>query len=240
MKFIDRYAAFVARDQLDEGEAKRMRAAGFAVVLLQVDYHGSNLRQVTVDELLAEHRAADAAGLEVWWWAFLQPKDRGVAGVRPGGLAALEARLDRLTDHVPAPAGFVANCEVGGGWSPSRPNLAPFADAVRRAGIEVVGLSSHGLIGGRWPAGAFDLGLPQLYRQAVVTAPWARMCVESWSDAGATALWPTLGCSAESDAEEMRGDLAAFAELKIPAASWWCSRYLAGDKMRAAVPGENT
>ena len=133
------------------------------------------------------------------------------------------------------PHGFIANCEVGGGWSPATPDLAPIAGAARAAGMPVVGLSSHGIVGERWPVGAFDIGLPQIYRTAHVSRSFASLCLRTWRDC--PMLWPTLGAADKaSDAEAMRADLQACEDIGARGALWWTARSLSGAKIAASVP----
>lgn len=233
--------AFVARDPLTRADALNLAAAGLGLVILQVDYQGSDQRPKSDAELLAEDEAARAAGLEVWWWAFVRraddprPPRPGYHPRRPGGVEALRRRLAELAAiDLPHPAVFIANCEVGGGWSPGAPRLDAVAEAARRAGHAVVGLSSHGMVGSRWPIEAFDLGLPQLYRGPAVTSPWARMCLRTWSRC--PALLPTLGCADErSTAAVMRLDVRGVQAAGARGVTWWTERQLRGVKLRAAA-----
>lgn len=238
--FLDGYGAFVARATLTPRKAAALAAAGHGFVALQVEFQGSELRQKTPAELAAETAAAAAAGLGHLWWAWVRPGQRAGAGRRPGGPAALQRRLAELLDAgVPAPAWFIADAEVGGGWSPSRPDLAPIAAAARAAGIPLVALSTHATVGPRWPVSAFDAGMPQLYRRAAVTAPWAARCLRSWR--GCSTFWPTLGAADDySTADAMAADLRALAELGAGGAWWWTARQLSGAKLAASVPGDQT
>lgn len=224
------YGAFVARSTIDGARAKALAAAGLGALVLQVDWQGSQLRQRSAQQLRAEQEACAAAGLEVWWWAWCVP-----GATRP---ESLRRRLAGLAAEVGTPAGFVVDAEVDGGWSPSQPELRPLASAARDAGMPLVGLTSHGMVGGRWPVEVFDVGMPQLYRQTV-DAPWAKRCLNTWGRA--PSLWPVLGCASQnSDATAMRGDLAALAELEIRGALWWTARRLVGERLAAAVPGKET
>lgn len=237
MNFVQAYGSFVARAALTTTKALLLRAAGQRVAIIQVDFQGSKLEQRSVDQLRIEQRRAQEAGLEVWWWAWCRPGNKPKPG-NPSGPDALHARLVELAAGAGLPHGFIANCEVGGGWSAATPDLAPVAAAARAAGMPVVGLSSHGIVGGRWPVAAFDIGLPQLYRKAYVTRSWARMCLRTWG--AAPLLWPTLGAAdAASDAAAMRADLAACGQLGARGALWWTARSLNGDKLAASVPPED-
>ena len=243
--------AFVARDPLARADTMNLAAAGLGLVLLQVDYQGSDLRPKSDAELLAEDEAARAAGLEVWWWAFVRQDDDprpprpGFRPRRPGGVDALRRRLAELAAiDLPHPAVFVANCEVDtqtpGGWPAGRPRLDTVAEAARAAGHAVVGLSSHGLVGSRWPIEAFDFGLPQLYSGPAVTAAWARMCMRTWGRC--PGILPTRGCAdAKSTAEVMRLDVRGVRAAGAVGVTWWTERQLRGVKLRAAasaVPGD--
>lgn len=233
MFFLQHTGAFVAREQLTPKRAFDLAAAGFKVVILQVDYQGSTLRQRTVDDLLAEQQACAAAGLEVWWWAWVRPKSRPGAGRRPGGADALHRRLAELVTPCGKPEAFIVNAEVGGGWSAGRADLRPMLEAARSADMPVVGLSSHGWLGGKWNVDGFELGLPQVYKAVAVKPPFVRSCLESWRAFGQ--IWPVLGASDTSDADEMRADLRCLAEMTIPGAAWWTNRYLKGSKLAAAA-----
>lgn len=223
------YGAFVARSRITAERAAALAGAGLSALVLQVDWQGSKLRQRSTQQLREEQAACAAAGLEVWWWAWCVPGAR-----RP---EQLRQRLAGLAAEVGAPAGFIVDAEVDGGWSSSRPDLRPLATAARDAGMPLVGLTSHGIIGRRWPVEAFDIGLPQLYRQEVVDAPWARRCLDTWERA--PSCWPVLGCAdPSSDAATMRGDLAALDELEVHGALWWTARQLVGARLAAALPEE--
>lgn len=237
MNFVQGVGSFVARAQLTAGKARALAAVGHRAVVIQVDFQGSTLAQRTVEQLRAEQTIAAAAGLEVWWWAWCRPGHRAGKGRRPGGPDALRERIDALRLELGPPAGFVANCEVGGGWDPSRPALAPVAEAARAAHMPVVGLSSHGIVGRRWPVEAYDIGLPQLYREAHLTRQWVRYCLASWDRV--PLVWPTLGCADEaSDARAMRADLIACAGVGAHGVLWWTARQLSGDKIAAStIPG---
>lgn len=237
MNFVQSYGSFVARAALTATKARGLRAAGQRRVVIQIDFQGSTLTQRSVDQLRLEQQRAVDADLEVWWWAWCRPGTKPKPG-RPSGPDALHARLLELVASLGAPCGFVANCEVGGGWSASTPDLAPVAAAARAAGMPVVGLSSHGIIGRRWPVRSYDIGLPQLYRKAHLSPSWARMCLRTWADV--PLLWPTLGAAdAASDAAAMRADLAACAQLGAHGALWWTARSLSGAKLAASVPPED-
>jgi hypothetical protein len=232
--FTAGYGAFVARAALTPARARALAGAGHRLVVIQVDYQGSLLAQRTALQLRAEVATATEAGLGVWWWAWCRPGDRRGAGRRPGGPEALRRRLEELREEVGAPTGVLANCEVGGGWDPLAPALDRMADAARAAGMPLVGLSSHGIVGPRWPTEAFDLGLPQLYRERHITRAWARYCLASW--ARVPEVWPTLGCADEaSDAAAMRADLAAILGLGARGALWWTARQLTGPKLTAST-----
>lgn len=234
MNFVAAYGAFVARATLTAAKAKALAAAGHRAVVIQIDFQGSKLGQRTVEQLAIEQQRARDVGLEVWWWAWVRPHNKPKPG-RPSGPDALYRRIRDFADELGQPHGFVANCEVGGGWSRSTPDLAPVAEAARAAGSVVVGLSSHGIVGPRWPVGAFDIGLPQLYRVAHLTRSWALMCLQTWEQA--PILWPTLGAAdTESDAAAMVADLKAINRLGSPGALWWTARNLSGSKLAASVP----
>lgn len=235
MMFEQRTGSFVARSRLTATKARALARAGHQVVVIQVDYQGSPLKQRTVAQLREEMEAARAAKLEVWWWAWCRPGDRAGEGRSPGGPEALRRRLEALRFELGVPSGFIANCEVGGGWDPARPALGPIAQAARDASMPVVGLSSHGIIGPGWPVEEFELGLPQLYRERHLTRAWARYCLHTWERV--TKVWPTLGCADEaSDAAAMRADVRAIASLGAYGSLWWTARQLAGDKLAASRP----
>lgn len=234
MNFVAAYGAFVARATLTAKKAAALAAAGHRAVVIQIDFQGSQLGQRTVEQLALEQQRARDVGLEVWWWAWVRPHNKPKPG-RPSGPDALYRRIRDFADELGQPHGFIANCEVGGGWSRSTPDLAPVAEAARAAGSVVVGLSSHGIVGPRWPVGSFDIGLPQLYRAAHLTRSWALMCLQTWEQA--PILWPTLGAAdAESDAAAMVADLKAINRLGSPGALWWTARNLSGSKLAASVP----
>ncbi len=233
MNFIQAPGSFVARATLTATKAQALAAAGHRVVAIQVDWQGSTLGQRTVAQLQLEQARAIAAGLEVWWWAWCRPGDVRKPG-RPSGPAALQHRLDKLVGDLGLPRGFIANCEVGGGWSSSKPDLAPVAAAARAAGMPIVGLSSHGRIGAKWAAGAFDIGMPQLYRTTPITRSWASWCIRTWT--AAPMLWPTLGAADEASTPvAMAADLRALTGLGAEAAMWWTARQLGGAKLAASV-----
>lgn len=237
MNFVHAYGAFVARATLTNAKARALAGAGHRVVVLQVDFQGSTLSQRTVPQLQLETDRATDAGLEVWWWAWCRPGDKRKPG-RLSGPDALAHRLAELVAALGPPRGFIANCEVGGGWSPSTPDLGPIAAAARTA-APVIGLTSHGIVGERWPVGAFDIGLPQLYRAAHLTRSWASMCLRTWQ--ACPILWPTLGAAdSASDAAAMRADLAACEKLGARGALWWTARSLSGAKMAASVLSEKS
>lgn len=205
---------------------RALAAGGLDYLIFQIDWQGSLLPQRTVAGLRAEQAAAEAAGLEVWWWAWCRPGSRPGAGRRRGGPDALARRLDQLVAELGAPAGFLADCETGGGWSPSRPDLRPIAAAARAAGMPIVGP--------RWPVDAFDVGAPQLFHGAHITPAWAQRCLDTW--AAAPCCWPVLGAAdPRSDAAAMRADLAALGELGVPGVLWWTARQLRGEKLSFAV-----
>ncbi len=233
--YFPRYGAFVARSKITPERAVAFAEAGLQVLVIQVDYQGSPLTQRSSTRLRAETEAARAAGLEVWWWAWVRPDGKPKPG-RPSGVRALRRRLEFLVRKLgEPPAGFFVNAEVGGGWSPGNPDLIAPAMAARAAGMPIVGLTSHGEIGPGWDAGAYDLGAPQLYRPGPMTLEWAQDCLASWKDA--PYLWPVLGCSASSPADEMRSDLATAGELAIPGVLWWSATDLVkDDRLAAAVP----
>lgn len=221
------YGAFVARSRVTPSRAVELAGAGLGALVLQVDWQGSKLRRRSVQQLRDEQDACAAAGLAVWWWAWCVPGSR-----RP---EQLRQRLAGLVAEVGAPAGFIVDAEVDGGWSSSRPDLRPLATAARDVGMPLVGLTSHGMVGRRWPVEAFDVGLPQLYRQDPIDAAWAKHCLDTW--ARAPNCWPVLGCADPmSDAAAMQADLAALGELKLPGALWWTARQLVGARLAAAVP----
>lgn len=224
---MSRYGAFVARSRVTPSRAAALAGAGLGVLVLQVDWQGSALRQRSAQQLREEHAACAAVGLEVWWWAWCVPGWR-----RPEQLRRMLAALAHAVER---PAGFIVDAEVDGGWSPSTPDLRPLATAARDAGMPLVGLTSHGMVGGRWPVEAFDLGMPQLYRQDALTPAWAWRCIDTW--ARGPQIWPVLGCADPSSGpEEMRGDLAALAALQMSGAVWWTARQLVGSRLAAAVP----
>lgn len=229
--FATKYGSFAARLELTDARAEQLARAGLDVVVLQVEWQGSRLRQRSVAQLQREMEIAAARGLEVWWLAWCLP---GVS--RP---EQLRRKLADLAAQVGTPAGFVADCEVDGGWSPSRPALRPIAAAARDAGMPIVGLTSHAKIGSRWPVDDFEVGFPQLFRQAHVTPTWALECFLTWSSV--PCLWPVLGCAdPTSDAAAMRADLEALEQLQVRGALWWSARGLvsnnARDKLEAAAP----
>lgn len=247
MIFRPEHGAFVARDPLTRADALGLARAGLRVVILQVDYQGSDLSQKSDAELLAEDEAARAAGLEVWWWAFVRQGDDprppregpGFEPRRPGGCEALVRRLGELAAvDLPHPAVFVANCEVDtrvpGGWPPGRPRLDMVAEAASDAGHPFVALCSHGIVGSRWPVSKFKLGMPELYRGPAVSADWARMCMRTWQDC--PSLLPVLGCAdTRSTAQVMRSDVAGIRRAGASGAVWWTERQLRGVKLRAAA-----
>lgn len=237
MNFIHAPGSFVARATLTTRKAEALANAGHRVVAIQVDWQGSTLGQRSIPQLRLEQARATDAGLEVWWWAWCRPVAPRKPG-RPSGPAALQHHLDALVVELGPPRGFIANCEVGGGWSPSAPDLAPVAAAARASGMPIVGLSSHGIVGRAWPVGAFDIGLPQLYRTAPVSRAWALWCLRTWS--AAPMLWPTLGAADEaSTPAAMAADLRVMAELGAGGAMWWTARQLGGAKLAASVlPGD--
>ena len=73
MHFFSSYGAWLARSTLTLAKARQLAGAGLQAVILQVDWQRSRLAQRTATTLLAEHSAALAAGLEVWWWAWCTP-----------------------------------------------------------------------------------------------------------------------------------------------------------------------
>jgi hypothetical protein len=233
MFFLPHTGAFVARRLLTVKAAHDLAAAGMSVVVLQVDYQGSKLPQFTVDELRQQQLAAAAAGLEVWWWAWVRPGPRTGKGRRPGGPDALHRRLAELVTPLGKPEAFIVNAEVGGGWPAGRADLRPHLEAARSADMPVVGLSSHGWLGGKWNVEGYDIGLPQIYKAVAVKPPFVWSCLESWREFGR--IWPVLGCSETSDADEMRADLGCLESMAIPGAAWWTARYLVGGKLAAAA-----
>lgn len=239
MLYLDHHGAFVARSRLTPKRAKQLVEAGLGVVMLQVDFQGSQLSQRDADDLRVEAWIAEATGLEVWWWAWCQPAAPPRKGRRPTGPDALHERLEALVAELGAPPVFVANCEVGGGWSSGAPQLRPVADAARAAGICRVALASHGMIGRRWPLDGYDIGMPMLYNKAHVTPEWARRCIDTWGRL--PSLWPILGCAdAASTAEQMLADQRALRALDIPGWSWWTARQLTGARLRAAASARTT
>lgn len=237
--FRSAIGAFIARATLTPAKARKLAAAGHTLALIQIDYQGSELPQRTAAALAAEMSTARAAGLDVGWWQWIRPGSRPGSGRRPGGPEAAHRRVAELAAELgECPAFQVANCEVGGGWSPSRPDLKPVAEALRAAGGQVIGLSSHGIVGLRWPVSAFQVGLPQLYRKAHVTLPWAERALKTWR--WCEEIWPTLGCADDaSDAEAMRADVEALASVGA-GALWWTARDLNGAKLAASVPLSRT
>lgn len=234
MNFVTAYGAFVARATLTAKKAAALAGAGHRVVVFQIDFQGSQLSQRSAQQLALEQQRATAVGLEVWWWAWVRPHNKPKPG-RPSGPDALYQRIRDFADELGQPHGFICNCEVGGGWSRSTPDLAPVAEAAHAAGSPVVGLSSHGVVGPRWPVEAFDIGLPQLYRVAHLTRSWTRMCLQTWERA--PILWPTLGAAdVESDAVAMVADLKAVNAVGSKGALWWTARDLSGSKLAASVP----
>lgn len=233
--FRSAIGAFVARATLTPAKARKLAAAGHTFALIQIDYQGSELPQRTAAALAAEMAVARAAGLDVGWWQWIRPGDRSGSGRRPGGPEAARRRVAELASAIgECPPFQVANCEVGGGWSPSKPNLRPVAEALQGAGGQVIGLSSHGIVGLRWPVSAFQVGMPQLYRRAHVTLPWAQRALKTWR--WCAELWPTLGCADDdSDAAAMRADIEALASAGA-GALWWTARDLNGAKLAASVP----
>lgn len=240
MQFTPGYGSFVARATLTATKARALYAAGHRHVLIQVDYQGSKLRQRTLAQIFAESLTAAAAGLTVGWWMWVRPTPWPTG--RLSGLGAMQLRLDFLVTgaHLAGcglPTTFVLDCEVGGGWSRSRPKFRPFIEAARRMlgpGTRI-GLSSHGEVGSAWDVGEADVGMPQIYRRQPVTPDFAMESLTSWSDC--KELWPTLGCADEySDAEEMAADVAALASLGCHGATWWTARQLSGAKLAASVP----
>lgn len=237
--YFSSYGAWLARSVLTLPKARLLAGAGLQVVILQVDWQRSRLVQRTAATLIAEHSAALAAGLEVWWWAWCTPTRAPEEGRRPSGPRALERRLVELVAEVGAPpAGFFVDAEVGGLWRPSAlPELPDVAAAARAAGMRRVGLTSHANIAPSWSAEVFDLGAPQLYDDAPVSMAMVRRSLDTWQ--ATPLLWPVLGCAdAASTPAEMRGDLATLAALDVPAASWWTARQLRRDngRLTAAVP----
>ena len=248
MPYETRYGVFVARQTLTPGKARALRDAGLSVVLLQVEWQRSRLPQRSASDLRASTLAARAAALEVWWWGWVCPTLPAEAGRRPSGHRALERRLDELAAEVGPPAGFVADCEVGGRWAVGRlSELEDVAAAARAAGMRTVGLTSHGRLGRAlrpakdWRAHAFDVGIPQLYGEQALDVGFVRRCLSTWDDA--PTIWPCLGCAdAASTAEQMRGDLRTIDALGVaprPGALWWTARQLtrASGRLAAAVPG---
>lgn len=239
MPYASDYGAFVARSELTVATARRLAGAGLSVVMLQVEWQRSRLPQRTAQQLLREHWAAHAAGLEVWWWGWTTPTQPAERGRRPSGARALEQRLDELVVELGTPAGFIVDAEVGGGWSARRlPELPDHAAAARAAGMPSVGLTSHGRIGPAWQAHAFTVGLPQLYGDQVLDVGFTRRCLATWDDA--PMIWPVLGCAdPASTPAQMRGDLATLGALDVtprPGALWWTARQLTGERLEAAVP----
>lgn len=239
MRFYSSYGAWLARSTLTLPKARLLAGAGLQVVILQVEWQRSRLTQRTAATLLAEHSAALAAGLEVWWWAWCTPTRAPEEGRRPSGPRALEQRLADLVAEVGAPpAGFFVDAEVGGLWRPrALPELPDVAAAARAAGMRRVGLTSHANIASTWSAEVFDCGAPQLYDDEPVSVAMVRRALETWE--AAPLLWPVLGCAdTSSTPAEMRGDLVTLAELAVPAASWWTARQLRLDngRLAAAVP----
>jgi hypothetical protein len=235
MHFFSSYGAWLARSTLTLPKARALVGAGLQVVILQVEWQRSRLAQRTAATLIAEHSAALAAGLQVWWWAWCTPTLAREAGRRPAGPRELERRLAALVAEVGAPAGFFVDAEVGGLWRPrALPELPDVAAAARAAGMPRVGLSSHARISSAWSAEAFDLGSPQFYDDDPVTKSSVREWLATWE--AAPCLWPTLGCAdSSSTSAEMRGDLRTLAELEVPGALWWTARQLRKDNGRLAA-----
>jgi hypothetical protein len=231
--FREGIGSFVARATLTAGKARRLARAGHSLVLFQVDFQGSKLEQRTAAALGAEMAVARAVGLDVGWWQWIRPGNRSGSGRRPGGAEAAGRRVAELAAALgECPALQVANCEVGGGWSRSRPNLRPVAAALRQAGGQIIGLSSHGIVGLAWPVSAFQIGMPQLYRKARVTQAWVQRCLRTWR--WCPEIWPTLG-AADSTADDMRADLEVLTRAGS-GALWWTARQLGGAKLAASVP----
>jgi hypothetical protein len=226
---------------LTTSKARALRAAGLSVVLLQVDWQRSRLPQRSARQLREEQRIAGGAGLDVWWWAWCTPTLPAEAGRRPSGAQSLERRLDELVAELGSPRGFVADCEVGGWWTPVRlGELELVASAARAAGMPLVGLTSHGWLSRAWAVGAFDVGMPQLYGGEPLDVDFARRCLATWDDA--PTIWPVLGCAdAASTPAQIRGDLATIEALGVrptPGVVWWTARQLRHDngRLAAAVP----
>ncbi|MBL9102184.1 MAG: hypothetical protein JNL82_14565 [Myxococcales bacterium] len=241
MPYETRYGTFIARSRLTASKARALYAAGLRVVLLQVDWQRSKLGQRSIEQLREEQRVAGAAGLEVWWWAWVTPTLRPEAGRRPSGANALGRRLDELVAALGSPAGFVADAEVGGRWTRARLGELPLvAAAARNAGMPIVGLTSHGMLSREWGVGAWDVGLPQFYGGDAIDVDFSRRCLATWDDA--RTIWICLGCAdAASTPEQMRGDLRTIEELGVeprPGVAWWTARQLRHDngRLAAAVP----
>lgn len=238
MYLVPRYGAFVARQPLTATKARALAGAGLRVVVIQVEWQRSRLAQRHLADLHAEQEAALAAGLAVWWWAWVSPTRAHEIGRRPTGPRALEQRLRGLIAEVRAPDGVFVDAEVGGGWRPrALPELPEFAGAVRAAGLEIVGLTSHARIAPSWSAEVFNVGAPQIYGGEALTPTSVRESLATWE--ATSCLWPVLGCADEaSTPAQMQGDLAALAELGVPGALWWTARQLRHDngRLAAAVP----
>lgn len=241
MPYSTAYGAFIARSKLTPAKARALAAAGITAIILQVEWQRSKLPMKSVEQLRAEHRAARAAGLEVWWWAWVTPTLPPERGRRPSGARALEQRLDELVTDLGSPAGFIADCEVGGRWTPARLGELPLvAAAARAAGMRVVGLTSHGWLSRAWDVGAWDVGMPQFYGGDTIDLDFCRRCLATWDDA--PVIWICLGCAdAASTPAQMRGDLATIEALGVqprPGVAWWTGRQLRRDngRLAAAVP----
>lgn len=233
MYLVPQTGALVARQKLTPARAAALASVG-RVVVIQVEWQHSRLPQRSADSLRAETAAARAAGLKIWWWAWVAPTRAPEAGRRPRGPRALEQRLRDLLTEVRAPDGVIVDAEVGGGWRPRRlAELPEFAGAVRATGLQIAGLTSHARIAPSWSAEVFNFGAPQLYGGSPLTPAGVREALATWE--ATSCLWPVLGC-ANSTAEEMRGDRAALAELGVPGVLWWTARQLAADpKKREAA-----
>lgn len=233
--FTAGYGTFVARQPLTPAKARQLYGAGLRAVVLQVDWQRSKLAQRTIASLVREQAAARAAGLAVWWWAWVTPTRPREAGRRPAGPRALQLRLSALVFEAGLPDGFLVDAEVGGGWRPDKLRELPrHALAAREAGMPRVGLTSHGQIGKAWRADVFDLGVPQLYDGKPLTSAAIAASLESWS--AAPYIWPALGCADKaSTPAQMRGDLAALEQAGVPGALWWTARQLRRDNGRLAA-----